>query len=99
MSRVEYRMSTEDLRTFDRWHARGAMVLAAVLLLMPWILGIGPNSVRPAAVHATTAGPPVVEAPRTAPAAAGSDAPAPPGARREPAAPATAPTPGASSGG
>ncbi len=109
MSRVEYRMSAEDVRTFDRWHARGAMVLLAVLLTMPWILGIGPNAVRPADGPATIAAPPEVEAP---PAAAGSDATAPAtpqdatapaAAPKEPAAPATAPatapTPGATSGG
>ena len=67
MSRVEYRMSAEDLRTFDRWHARGAMALVAVLLTMPWILGIGPNAVRPADGPATIAAPPDVEAPATAP--------------------------------
>lgn len=64
MSRVEYRMSTEDLRTFDRWHARGAMVLAAVLLLMPWMLGIGPNSVGPTGGHAGDGTVPAASAPR-----------------------------------
>jgi hypothetical protein len=78
MSRIEYRMSAEDLRTFDRWHARGAMVLAAVLLLMPWMLGIGPNSVGPAGRHADAATTP-------APAPREQAAPAP----REPAAPAS----------
>jgi hypothetical protein len=46
MNRVEYRMTAADLRTFDRWHARGAAILLAVLVLMPWLLGIGPNAVR-----------------------------------------------------
>ena len=70
MSRVEYRMSPDDLRTFDRWHARGAMVLAAALLLMPWMLGIGPNSVRPADGGATAAASdPRAPAPAPAPAA------------------------------
>ena len=66
MARVRYQMSVEDLRTFDRWHAYGAAILLAVLLLMPWILGLGPNAARPAASDAAartpTAPPPAAPA-------------------------------------
>jgi hypothetical protein len=54
MSRVDYHMSAADLRTFDRWQSRGAAILLATLVLMPWLIGIGPNSVRPEAARAAT---------------------------------------------
>lgn len=52
MSRVDYHMSAADLRTFDRWQSRGAAILLATLVLMPWLIGIGPNSVRPETARA-----------------------------------------------
>jgi hypothetical protein len=55
MSRVDYQMSPADLRTFDRWHSRGAAILLAALVVMPWLVGIGPNSVRPEAASAAPA--------------------------------------------
>jgi hypothetical protein len=66
MSRVDYEMSAADLRTFDRWHARGALILVAALLLMPWILGIGPNAARDLAAPSA--------APSAAPAGAATPA-------------------------
>jgi hypothetical protein len=63
-------MSAADLRTFDRWHARGALILVAALLLMPWILGIGPNAARDLAAPsvATSAAPNAAPAGTAAPA-------------------------------
>jgi hypothetical protein len=53
MSRVDYQMSPADLRAFGRWHSRGAAILLAALVLMPWMIGIGPNSARHEAAQAT----------------------------------------------
>lgn len=69
-------MDTEDilnassLRTFNAWHWIGTILLVLLLLLLPWIAGIGPNSWRdccaPAAAAAPVAAPVVTPAPAVA---------------------------------
>jgi outer membrane protein OmpA-like peptidoglycan-associated protein len=41
-----YHLSPASLRTWHRWHLLVALALAALLLLLPWLFGIGPNSWR-----------------------------------------------------
>ena len=88
-------MDTEDilnsssLRSFNAWHWIGAILLALLLLLLPWIAGIGPNSWRACCAPATAAAP--VVAPVVTPAPAPAEPATPPPAAA--AAPAPAVTP------
>ncbi len=75
-----YSLTPDSLRSFNRWHWIIALILLALLLLLPWIAGIGPNSwkecfaeMAPAAV-APAAAAPVAAAPAPAPV---TPAPAP----------------------
>lgn len=85
-------VNSDGLRTFNRWHLLGTLLLLLLLLLLPWVAGIGPNSWRaccePAAAAAVTS---PVAAPVTAPVVQPEPA-APPAAVSAPA-PAPASTP------
>ncbi len=80
-------LNPDSLRTFNRWHWIGTIVLALLLLLLPWIAGIGPNSWRDCCAPAAAAAPVVAPAVTPAPA---EPAVAPPAAAAAPA-PAAAP--------
>lgn len=77
-----YHLSPSALRTWNRWHLLVALALAALLFLLPWLFGIGPNSWRDCLGEAATgvaheAAPVVAPAPApVAPAQATEVAPA-----------------------
>ena len=74
-----YGMTADSYRAYNKWHWIIGLILAALLFLLPWLFGIGPNSWRdclpkaepvadaPAVVPAP---PPSVAAPAPAPVAA-----------------------------
>jgi len=79
-----YSLSPDALRAYNRWHWLVALALLALLLLLPWLFGIGPNSWRtclPTAPVATApaaiAPAPSVIAPAPTPAPAAVPTPAP----------------------
>jgi hypothetical protein len=79
-------LSPAAVRSLDRWHLLGALALLALLLLLPLLFGIGPNSWRTCAAEgAATMAAPAVVAPTVAEPAA-SVAPAAPAAAVTPAA-------------
>ena len=84
-------LSADSLRTYDRWHGIVGVVLGALLLLLPWTLGIGPNSWRDCLPAEAAAG----SAVRPAPATPAPLAPvtSPSAARTEPSPLAAAPIP------
>ena len=65
-------MTPDSLRSFNRWHLIMALILLALLLLLPWTLGIGPNSWRdcvPAPRAAAAPAPPPAPIPEPIPTA------------------------------
>ncbi len=87
-------LSADSLRTYNRWHGAVALVLGALLLLLPWTLGIGPNSWRDC-LPVRAAAAPVTPAPVTPSPATPAPVTSPPAARTEPppAPPTAAPAP------
>jgi outer membrane protein OmpA-like peptidoglycan-associated protein len=84
-------LSADSLRTYNRWHGIVGLVLGALLLLLPWTLGIGPNSWRdclPAEAPAGSAVRPASATPATPAPVTSSSA-----ARLEPSPAAAAPIP------
>lgn len=71
-------LSPDAVRTLNRWHLLVALALLALLLLLPLLFGIGPNSWRTCAAEgaATLTAPAVVAPTVTAPAAVAPAAPA-----------------------
>ena len=52
-----YGMTAESFRAYNRWHWILAAILLALLLLLPWLFGIGPNSWRTCPAAMTTTAP------------------------------------------
>lgn len=59
-----YSLTPDSLRTYNRWHWLVALALLVLLLVLPWMFGIGPNSWR----DCLPAAAPVAAAPTPAPA-------------------------------
>jgi outer membrane protein OmpA-like peptidoglycan-associated protein len=60
---TDYGMTTDSYRSYNNWHWIIALILLALLVLLPWLFGIGPSSWRHCAVQAEVASLPVVPAP------------------------------------
>jgi outer membrane protein OmpA-like peptidoglycan-associated protein len=43
---TDYGMTAESYQSYNKWHCILALILAALLLLLPWVFGIGPSSWR-----------------------------------------------------
>jgi outer membrane protein OmpA-like peptidoglycan-associated protein len=82
-SQDQLALSPEALRTYNRWHLIGGLILLLLLVALPLLFGIGPTSFRscgaPAAA-APVAAAPAPAAPAPAPAAAPAAAPPAPAA-------------------
>ncbi len=80
---TQYGMPSDSLHRYNAWHRNIGILLALLLLLLPWLFGIGPNcreclglntqAAAPAALPAPT----VVPQPQAAPEVASAPAPAP----------------------
>lgn len=80
-------LTPDSLRTFNRWHWIILFVLSALLLLLPVLAGIGPNSYKEcvaAPVAAASAAAPAVAPATVTPAPAPAPAPAAPVTAAEP---------------
>ena len=69
-------LNPDGLRTFNRWHWIGTILLLLLLLLLPWLAGIGPNSWRECCGPTPVAAAPAAVTP-AAPAEPAPVAPAP----------------------
>lgn len=82
MSQDNLALSPDGLRTYNRWHLIGGLILLLLLFLLPMLFGIGPNSWKscgaPAVAAPVAAAPAPVAAPAPAPAPAPAAAPAAP---------------------
>ena len=75
---THYSLNPDSLRSYNRWHGIMALILLALLLLLPWTLGIGPSSWRECLPTARVAAAPAAVTPAPTPAPIPAAAPAPP---------------------